>query len=258
VTDQIQAFHRAAIEPRSFQGSTESVQFQAFENEPDAVCGHGAGSVIEEEGASAPGLRILVSGWAARARVLEDGRRQIVRLLVAGDLCLRSGKAGAGFGVTAALTPCRTVDAATMAPRADPANPHVSGIGAMVARAVTREQVALTTHTVRLGLMCGYERTAHLLLETYERLCRARVAEAGTMPMPLTQEVLSETLGLSVVHTNRILQQLRRERQITFRAGRLTFHDPERLASICGYMLDPRRWTAGRQAGEVEGQARTA
>ncbi len=54
------------------------------------------------------------------------------------------------------------------------------------------------------------------------------------MPLPLTQEMISDILGLSVVHVNRVLQQLKREALIAYRAGRVVFPDLNRLARAAG------------------------
>ncbi len=53
--------------------------------------------------------------------------------------------------------------------------------------------------------------------------------------MPLTQETLADALGLSVVHVNRVLQQLRRDRLIDLHAGRASLLEPTLLAKICDF-----------------------
>src|SRR5690349_2475563 len=64
-----------------------STIFPQIRNVGEVVRGFSAGSTIVEEGEAAQQLRMLVSGWAARVRVLSDGRRQVVRLLLPGDIC---------------------------------------------------------------------------------------------------------------------------------------------------------------------------
>lgn len=201
------------------------------------------GAVIEVEGATRPPLLRLLSGWAARAFLLADGRRQIVRLLVPGDLC----------GVPAAADrphPCATVAVtrvrlAKARPLAEDDGDAEAALRAEVERAQAEEHLALAHAVMRLGRLSAQERTAHLLLELYERLGRAGLNHGDSMPMPVTQEVLADTLGLSLVHTNRVLQQLRKARLIVWRQARVTLPDPAALAALCGY---PLTWT-GRAAG---------
>jgi len=59
--------------------------------------------------------------------------------------------------------------------------------------------------------------------------------DSQRFPLPLTQEVLADALGLSIVHVNRTLQQLRRERLIELRSGVAILLEPELLAGIADY-----------------------
>jgi CRP-like cAMP-binding protein len=93
---------------------------------------------------------------------------------------------------------------------------------------------------MRLGRQSAYERLIHLLLEFLDRLKANGAAEDGSFVMPFTQEVLSDALGLSTVHTNRVLQQLRRERLIETHAASVRLIDPVLLAEIADYRAPPR------------------
>jgi CRP-like cAMP-binding protein len=66
-------------------------------------------------------------------------------------------------------------------------------------------------HIVRLGRLTAYERVAHLVLDIRDRLALVGLAAPDSFPPPLTQETLADVLGLSSVHVNRMLQQLRRD-----------------------------------------------
>ena len=83
-------------------------------------------------------------------------------------------------------------------------------------------------------------RLIHLLLEFHDRLKANGSVEDGSFIMPFTQEVLSDALGLSTVHTNRILQQLRRERLIETHAATVRLIDPVLLAEIADYRTPAR------------------
>ncbi|MNR30865.1 Nitrogen fixation regulation protein FixK [compost metagenome] len=88
---------------------------------------------------------------------------------------------------------------------------------------------------VRLGRQSAHERTAHFLLEWRQRCRIAGLAEGERFPMPLTQEVLSDALGLSIVHLNRTLQHMKREGLIEVKRGWIALLDVARLKFICDY-----------------------
>jgi len=98
----------------------------------------------------------------------------------------------------------------------------------------------LVNQVVRLGRQSAYERLIHLLLEFHDRLKARDAVEDGSFVMPFTQEVLSDALGLSTVHTNRTLQQLRREHLIETHAATVRLVDPLLLAEISDYHPSPR------------------
>jgi len=192
---------------------------------------HDPWTEIVLQGGTRP-LRLLVSGWAAHVRALADGRRQIVRILIPGDLCGASRYSSASTRlVTMALTRAHTVGQDDVA-----GAPGAGRLSALRAEADAREHAGLVDQVVRLGRMSAYERTAHLLLELFDRQSRAGLTQGVSMPLPISQETLADALGLSIVHTNRVLQQLRREGLIVLRAGRVTFPNKEALRNLCGYV----------------------
>lgn len=78
---------------------------------------------------------------------------------------------------------------------------------------------------MRLGRQTAYERLANLFLELEYRLSARGLVTDGAFPMPLTQEMISDALGLSVVHVNRTVQEMRRQGVIALRHGRLAIRD---------------------------------
>lgn len=76
---------------------------------------------------------------------------------------------------------------------------------------------------------------AHLLCELYVRARAAGVAKVGSCSLPLTQESLAATLGMSLVTLNRTMQALRRTGAVEFRTGALMLRDFQKLASIGGF-----------------------
>jgi CRP-like cAMP-binding protein len=198
---------------------------------------HLPGEDLAPEGGVSPRARFIVSGWACRQRVLADGRRQIFSFLLPGDGIGLGRRSGPELSSISALTALETVDA-------EPALDAIqSGKAPTLARALAAvdpiEQNQLFDHMVRLGRQTAYERVAHLLLELQQRLETAGLGDSQRFPLPLTQEILADALGLSIVHVNRTLQQLRRERLIELRSGVAILLDREMLTSVADYRAAP-------------------
>jgi CRP-like cAMP-binding protein len=194
-----------------------------------------AGDERVAEGALAGRPRFIVSGWGCRQRVLPDGRRQIFSFLLPGDVIGLGRHLAPELSTIAALTALETVDAEAALDVAQ------SGRAPGLARAFSAmepfEQGLMLDHMVRLGRQTAYERVAHFLLELQQRLEIVGLGDSQRFPLPLTQEILADALGLSIVHVNRTLQQLRRERLIELRSGVAILLQPDELASIADYRL---------------------
>lgn len=198
----------------------------------------GTDLIREHDQTSSP--KFLISGWAAEVRELKDGRRQIVTFVLPGDplgLKLRSNKVS--LSSTVALTNVETLEAKPVERALLSNEPRWSALRSALGAAEALEAAHLVSQIVRLGRYTAYERIAHLLLELLDRLAAVHLAEKNSFPMPLTQEVLADATGLSVVHVNRILQQLRREQLVEIRGGRVTLFNRALLAQIADYAHPP-------------------
>ncbi len=194
-----------------------------------------AGAELYSEGDVLRKPAALLSGWACRLRVLADGRRQIFDFLLPGDL-FGYGAAGNRIAFTSALTltavRVASVDCLLeMAGEPD----RFPGLSRAFVAARARQDVFLLNHVVRLGQQTAYERLAHLLVELSHRLGEIGHETGTFVPMPLTQEMMGDALGLSAVHVNRTLKQLRRERLIELRATSMRVIKPAALAAIADF-----------------------
>lgn len=180
--------------------------------------------------------RMILSGWAARVRTLADGRRQVVSLLLPGDLTgVAPGPAPLSLASTVALTPGHTAEASPLADAVARKRAEHPALARAVDLAAAAEVSGLIDHVARLGRMTAYERTLHWFMDLYARLKRAGLAEGGRCRVPVTQEVMADALGVSVVHLNRTLRQLRGDGLVSLEAGRLTLLDLDRAGAVCGY-----------------------
>ena len=196
---------------------------------------HSAGEELVAEGALTGRPRFILAGWACRQRVLPDGRRQIFSFLLPGDGLSLNRRVAPELSTLAALTALETVDA-------DPAleaaqSGRAPGLSRAFAVVEPFEQGLLLDHMVRLGRQTAYERVAHFLLELQRRLEIVGLGDSQRFPLPLTQEIMADALGLSIVHVNRTLQQMRRERLIELRSGVAILLQRELLADIADYRL---------------------
>jgi CRP-like cAMP-binding protein len=76
---------------------------------------------------------------------------------------------------------------------------------------------------------------AHLFCEIYVRSLAAGLVEQKSCEVPLTQEMLADALGLTGVHVNRTLQQLRETGMVDHKSGRLFVHDARKLADFADF-----------------------
>ena len=186
-------------------------------------------------------VRLVTSGWAGIIRVLADGRRQILHVAIAGDIV---NAPPIPDGEVSALTTARTINAAPLLEwlRNQPAASAVVRAWMM---SQAEHQRLLYEQIARLGAMTAYERAASFIAELLMRHQRAGLSDGRRIPWPATQEVIADVLGLSMVHVNRVLQQLRRDRVIETRSGQLVVCDAEQLAAagfataMCGGLTAP-------------------
>ena len=154
-------------------------------------------------------LNLLMSGWACRYKQLADGRRQIVAFFLPGDLCdlniyiLREMDHSVGT-----LTPATVSEIARSA--IDELTLHHPRVTqalwweTLVNASIHREWI------VNIGQRAAFERIGHLLCELFIRLRTVGLTREDSCDFPLTQTELAEASGLSTVHVNRTLQELRR------------------------------------------------
>ncbi|MGH6879127.1 MAG: Crp/Fnr family transcriptional regulator [Rhizomicrobium sp.] len=207
-----------------------------------------AGTELIREGEALDSPRLLMAGWACRFRTLPDGRRQIFEFILPGDiygLCLRPQ--AIALTTSLALTPVVIADAAALGNAITAESESHLGLTQACYATASLDEAYLLNQLMRVGRQTAYERTAHFILEIHERLGIVGLAGETTVAIPLTQEIMADALGLSVVHLNRTLQQLRRNQLIEFKSGLVKLLQPERLCEIANFRV-PRVTQAIRAA----------
>src|SRR5271156_5275856 len=100
------------------------------------------------------------------------------------------------------------------------------------------EEAILREWIVNVGQRNALERMAHLFCELLYRFRAVDLNQGLSCTLPLTQIELAETLGLSSVHVNRTLQELRRQKLITLEGGMLTIEDLDALREVSFFNAD--------------------
>ena len=197
----------------------------------------GAREDVISQGDRTGGVKLLLDGFACRYKTLEDGRRQIVAYFVPGDLCdLRVFILKRMDHSIGAIAPSQV---ATIAPddvlklmHTYPTLTRALWWSTLVEEAIAREWI------VNMGQRNALERTAHLFCELLYRFRAVGLNQGLSCTLPLTQVELAETLGLSAVHVNRTLQELRRQKLITLDDGRLTIQNLRILEELSFFNAD--------------------
>lgn len=188
--------------------------------------------VVERERLHAP--RVLLDGWGCRVRLLSDGRRQIVGMLLPGEVigfCHRP----LPIAITTIIAATRVTLAELPPLRILRSDPGHSPLKDALEVSAALDEIYFVNHITRLGRHTAYERMAHFFLEMRDRLRLSGQCRGERFAMPLTQEMLGDTLGLTAVHVNRTLQQLRRDGMLDLQQGELVLHAPEELAQLADY-----------------------
>jgi CRP-like cAMP-binding protein len=188
----------------------------------------GPGEDLITEGDPVDSVRIVLSGWLYRYKMLEDGRRQIVNFVLPGETCdAHAFLLSTMDHSIATLTPAAYAEIKRARfeklVAADRSLAEAFWCETLLSNAIQREWV------INLGRRVAMERVAHLFCEIYERLRPVGLVDGNSCNLPVTQMDLADATGLSVVHLNRTLQELRASGLITLRERTLTISDVNAL-----------------------------
>ena len=182
-------------------------------------------------------VHLMVDGWACRYKTLPDGRRQVVAFFVPGDFC--------DLNVYILKQMDHSIAAITRLAVADISREEMDALThrhpritqalwweSLVQHAIQREW------TLNLGQRTAYERIAHLFIELYFRLKTVGLTRNGSCDFPLTQVDIADATGLTPVHVNRTLQELRRDNLIVLERKQLEIPDIERLKDVAMFNMN--------------------
>ena len=193
-----------------------------------------AGSTILTQGEGSETIYTVLKGWGYRYKSLDDGRVQILNFVMPGDLI---GLQGAvleemGHSVEAANDMVLCVFDRRKLWTLFREHPSLAYDLTWLA---SREEQLLDEHLVSLGRRSALERIAHVLLLLHDRSTETGAAAEGMMPYPFSQQQLADTLGLSLVHTNKTLRKLMEMGVMAWRDRSFVVLDRDALCEIAKY-----------------------
>ncbi len=185
------------------------------------------------EGDKPVSVFVMLEGWACRYKLLPEGGRQITAFMMPGDFCdMHVAVLDEMDHSIATLTPARVamIDRTKMEKLIE-TRPAIT-------RAFWRTQLVdegvLRAWIVCMGRRSSIQRVAHLLCELYVRARSMGVVSDGRCELPISQIVLADALGLTPVHVNRVLRQLRLRGAMAKSARMLVIIDIVKMSLIAG------------------------
>ncbi|WP_367717358.1 Crp/Fnr family transcriptional regulator [Nitratireductor sp. GISD-1A_MAKvit] len=191
------------------------------------------GATLLVEGAHNPHLYTVRSGWGFRYKLLEDGRRQIVNYVMPGDLVgLQGSLMGEMQHSVEALSPMQLcvfekAELFTLYER-------FPGLAYDITWLASREECMLDEHLLTVGRRTAVEKVAYLLAFVLDRAKESGLSSNGTLE--LTQQHVADTLGISLVHTNKTIARLVDRKYVKWEDGGCRILNPEGLGELAGWM----------------------
>ena len=189
---------------------------------------------IISQGRKYDALLILIDGVSIRYRLLHDGRRQILNIVLPGDLIgfPNAFSERALYSITA-HSDC------TVAPvpfsRVFSLFDGQPRLSAALFWSFACEAAIYAEHLIDVGRRSALERVSHFLLELLTRLQVIGLADGCSFRMPLTQELIGDALGLSVPHVNRTLRQLRNDELVSIEEHIVVIKNVEALSALADF-----------------------
>jgi CRP-like cAMP-binding protein len=192
------------------------------------------GAIILAEGAHSAHLFTLLQGWAFRYKTLEDGRRQILNYMLPGDLVgLQGSIIGEMQHSVEALSPVTLcVFQRDQLPTLFQNHP---GLAFDITWLASREERMLDENLLSVGRRSALERAAYLIAFLYQRAVAVGMKGKGPLVLPISQQHVADTLGLSIVHTNKTLKKLADKKLIRWMDRSCEVLLPEGLQDVAGW-----------------------
>lgn len=197
-----------------------------------------AGGSILVHGSHTAHLFTMLDGWAFRYKTLDDGRRQVLNYLLPGDLVgLQGNVLGEMDHSIEALTD--TTMCMFERRRLDELFVKHPQLAYDITWLAAQEERFLDEHLLSIGRRSAIERTAYLIAFLYFRLKEINGEKKENGRIPITQQLIADTLGLSIVHTNKTIRKLINRKLIKWRDRGCDVLDAEGLTDLAKWEYEP-------------------
>lgn len=177
---------------------------------------------------------VILEGWACRYKILPSGTRQVLAFLMPGDACdLHIGLLAEMDHGIQTITSARvaTVERGEM----DDLMDRRPGIAKAMYISQLIDEGTMRAWITSMGRRTSSERVAHLMCELYLRARNIGLTAESTLSLPMSQILLADALGMTSVHINRVLKELRIAGAMALRRGSLDIIDPNMLVRMAGF-----------------------
>ena len=177
---------------------------------------------------------VVLEGWACRYKVLPNGTRQVLAFLMPGDSCdLHTGLLAEMDHSIQTITPAvvATIERDAM----DAIMDAHRGVAKAMYTAQLIDEGTMRAWITSMGRRASIERVAHLMCELYVRARNIGLVSEPALALPLSQLLLADALGMTPVHLNRVLKELRIAGAMSLQRGSLLIADPDKLVQIAGF-----------------------
>ena len=177
---------------------------------------------------------LVVAGFCVRTKTTGDGKRQILSIHIPGEIPdLQSLHLVVMDHDLVTLTPATLgfIEHHILREllRRRPSLADLFWRDTLIDAAMFREWI------VNVGQRPAPSRLAHVVAELHERLKSIKQIDGNTFEMPLTQEQIGEALGITAVHANRVIRQLRQEGILELSRGRITILNQQALLDLADF-----------------------
>lgn len=193
-----------------------------------------AGATILSEGNSSPHLYTVLSGWAFRYKSLPDGRRQILNFALPGDFI---GLQSSMFDEMQHSVESLDQMVLCVFPRDKLWSLYANhpSLGYDLTWLAARSERLLDENLLTIGRRSALERISYVLLDLFNRCRQLGFVHGQRVKFPFTQQHLADSLGLSLVHTNKTMKVLIDRKAVRWKGGVFELLEEEKLRAIAGY-----------------------
>lgn len=192
-----------------------------------------ADGTIINQGERIRSIHLVQSGWGCVYRDLSNGERQVLDFPMRSDFVGLRTAAGRSYNTVAAITPmtifevplCSLANAIQQAPK----------LSFILIELFARQRSLLIEHLTNVGCRSALVRTAHLLLELGDRAKACGMGDDKGFDCPITQYQLADALGLTPIHLNRMVRELREEGLLMFKNSRVDYLNRKALIALAEY-----------------------